>query len=163
MQALVNQCLNSIIRNDVDEVVHAFRETYFWYTNKNFPSKTSYESVLNRFLNKISQTLGRDEYKRQQISDEEISRIPFRSDKDIAHVIQKFLKTKTNEDGIDFLGELVGAYALVVPEPLFRVAKNYLGLHMTPNIPAIDNNLPMTDDMILYAWQYDWFHSWLGE
>src|SRR6185436_2619950 len=104
MQECVNQCLNSIIRNDVDEVVRAFRETYFWYINKNFPSKASYESVLDRFLSKISQTLGRDEFKRQQISEEEISRIPFRSDKDIAHVIQKFLKTTTKEDGIDFLG-----------------------------------------------------------
>jgi len=163
MQELVNQCLDLIIKDNVDEVVQAFRNTYFWYVKNNFPTQQSYVGVLNHFLNKISQTLGRHEYKRQQISAEEISRIPFRSDKDIAYVIQKFLKTKTNEDGIDFLGELMGAYALAVPEPLFRMAKTYLGLHITPDVPAIDDNLPMTDDMILYAWQYDWFHSWLGE
>jgi len=161
MKELVNQCLNLIIKNNVDEDVQAFRDSYFWFVHNNFPTKESYEGVLNRFLNKMSQTLIREEYTRQRISEEELSKLPFRSAKDIAKIIQQFLNT-TNEDGIDCLGELIGAYALAVPEPLFRVAKTYSGLHMTPNIPAIDDNLPMTDDMILHAWQYDWFYSWLG-
>jgi hypothetical protein len=161
MQEIVNQCLNLIIKNNVDEDVQAFRDSYFWLVHNNFPTKESYEGVLNRFLNKISQTLIREEYTRQRISEEELSKLLFRSNQDIAKVIQQFLNT-TKDDGIDFLGELIGAYALAVPEPLFRVAKTYLGLHMTPDIPAIDDNLPMTDDMILHAWQYDWFYSWLG-
>ena len=162
MHELVNQCLNLIIKDDVDEVVQAFRDSYFWFIKNNFPIKESYDGVLNRFLNKISQTLIKKEYIRQQISEDKLSTIPFQSSKEIEKNIQKFLKTKPKEEGIDFLGELIGAYALTVPEPSFRTAKTYLGLHKTPDIPAINDSLPMTDDMILFAWQYDWFYSWLG-
>lgn len=162
MKKPINQSLDLIIKDDVDEVVQAFRDTYFWFVKNNFPTKESYDGVLNRFLNKVSQTLIKEEYKRQQITEGKLSTIPFRSSKEIEKIIQKFLKTTPKEHGIDFLGELIGAYALAVPEPLFRIAKTYLGLHKTPDIPAIDDSLPMTDDMILFAWQYDWFYSWLG-
>ena len=62
MHELVNQCLNLIIKDDVDEVVQAFRDSYFWFIKNNFPIKESYDGVLNRFLNKISQTLIKKEY-----------------------------------------------------------------------------------------------------
>ena len=163
MQELVNQCLNLIVKDDVDQVVQAFRDTYFRYINKNFPAQESNQGVLDRFLGGISRALGQREYKRRIISEKEMAMLSFRPSLLIANVIQQFLTRLEKHDRINFLGELVGAYALVVPEPLFRIAQNYLGLHMTPNIPAIDDNLPMTDEMILYAWQYDWFHSWLGE
>lgn len=162
MEELVDQCLSLIIKDNVDEVVQAFRDAFFWYVHRNFPTQASYQGVLDRFLNRMLQTLERAEYKRQQISEEEMSKIPFRGEMEIAREIQEFLSPLTKEAGMDFLGKLIGAYALAVPEPLFRVAKTYSGLHMTPDIPAIDDNLPMTDDMILHAWQYDWFYSWLG-
>ncbi|HET9589656.1 MAG TPA: hypothetical protein VFO91_12795 [Anaerolineales bacterium] len=162
MQKPVNQCLNLIIKDNVDEVVQAFRDTYFWYVRKEFPTKESYEGVLDNFLNRVSETLGQNEYERMFLSEEELLKLSFRPSSLILNVIQEFMTKLEKNDGIDFLGRLIGAYALAVPEPLFRTAKTYSGLHMTPDIPATDDNLPMTDDMILYAWQYDWFYSWLG-
>lgn len=80
----------------------------------------------------------------------------------ISSLIQDFMNDFSREDSIKFLSELIGSYALSVPEPLFRIARTYSGLHKTPDIPAIDDSLVMTDEMILFAWQYDWFYSWLG-
>ena len=96
------------------------------------------------------------------IPNEEMAKLSVRYSSKIVGLIQGFLNKLEKKDGISFLSELNGAYALSVPEPLFRTAKTYLGLHKTPDFPAIDDNLPMTDDMILFAWQYDWFYSWLG-
>lgn len=163
MHRLVNRCLDLIIKDDVDEVVWAFRDTYFWYVKNNFPTQESYKGVLDQFLDGIDQTLLHKEYERRILSEEEIAKLSFRHSSLIANLIQGFMTELEKKDGINFLGKLNGAYALSVPEPLFRVAKTYLGLHMTANIPAMDDNLPMTDAMILYAWQYDWFHTWLGE
>ena len=92
MHELVNQCLNLIIKDNVDEVVQVFRDTYFWYVKINFPTKESYDGVQNRFLNKISQTLMKKEYTRQQISEDKFSTIPFRSHKEIEKNIQNILK-----------------------------------------------------------------------
>ena len=162
MQEPIKQCLDLIIKDDVDEVVQAFRDTYFWYVKINFPTQESYKGVLEQFLDGISRTLGQNKYKRMRISEEEIAILFFRDSSLIKNVIQEFVTGLEKKDTINFLGELNGAYALSVPEPLFRTAKTYRGLHKTPDIPAIDDNLPMTDDMILFAWQYDWFYSWLG-
>jgi len=162
MQTLVNQCLDLIVKDDVDEVVQALRDTYFWYVKNNFPTQASHKVVLDQFLDGIYRTLRNKEYKRVIISDEELAKLSFRRSSLIANVIQDFVTGLEKKDGIIFLGNLNGAYALAVPEPLFRIAKTYLGLHKTPDVPAIDDNLPMTDDMILFAWQYDWFYSWLG-
>ena len=63
------------------------------------------------------------------ISDEEIAELSFRRSWLIANVIQDFVTGLEKQDGIIFLGNLNGAYALAVPEPLFRIAKTYLGLH----------------------------------
>ena len=115
MQELVNQCLNLIFKDDVDEVVQAFRDTYFWYVNNNFPTQESYQYALNRFLNKISQTLEQRAYQRILIPESELTNLPFRHSMVIVNVIQKFLETSSKDDGIDFLGELIGAYALAVP------------------------------------------------
>jgi hypothetical protein len=162
MQELVNQCLSLIIKDNVDEVVQAFRDTYFWYVNNNFPTQESYKGVLELFLDRISQTLKRNDYKRMKISEEQVANLHFRHSSRIANMIQLFMTGLAGKDGIDFLGELNGAYVLSVPEPLFRIAKTYSGLHKTPDIPTVDDKLVMTDDMILFAWQYDWFYSWLG-
>jgi len=162
MNELVSQCLKLIIKDNVDQVVWAFRNTYSWYVKNNYPTQESYKGVLEQFLNAISQTLQNKEYKRMNVSEKEMAKLSFRDSSLITTVIQEFMTGLGKKDGIIFLGELIGAYALVVPEPLFRIAKTYLGLHMTPNIPAIDDSLPMTEDMILHAWQYDWFYSFLG-
>ena len=162
MQALVNQCINLIIKDNVDEVVQALRDTYSWFVKKEFSTQEEYKDALDRYLDSISRTLRNEEYKRAVISEEEMSRLSFRHSSQIMNSIQEFIIGLKKMDGIIFLGELNGAYALSVPEPLFRVAQTYLGLHETPYSPAIDDGLPMTNDMILYAWQYDWFYSWLG-
>lgn len=162
MQKLINQCLGLIIKDDVDEVVQAFRDTYFWYVKKEFSTQENYKDALDKYLDGISRTLRNEEYKRAIASEDEISNLSFRHSSLIANSIREFMTGLQKMDGIIFLGELNGAYALSVPEPLFRIARTYSGLHKTPYSPAIDDSLPMTDDMILYAWQYDWFHSWLG-
>jgi hypothetical protein len=162
MQTLVNRCLDLIVKDDVDEVVQALRDAYFWYVKNNFPTQESHKDVLDQFLDRIYQTLRNKEYKRVILSDEEIANLSFRHSSLIANVIQDFMTGLEKKDGIIFLGNLNGAYALAVPETLFRIAKTYLGLHETPAMPAIADNLPMTNEMILFAWQYDWFYSWLG-
>jgi hypothetical protein len=162
MQELVNQFINLILKDNVDEVVQAFREIYLWFIKKEFSTQEKYKDALDKYLDSISRTLRNEEYKRAVISEEEMSRLSFRHSSQIMNSIQEFMIGLEKMDGIIFLGELNGAYALSVPEPLFRVARTYSGLHMTPNSPAIDDSLPMTNDMILYAWQYDWFYSWLG-
>ena len=162
MQELVNQCLNLIIKDKVDEVVQAFRDSYFWCVKKESTIQLSYDDMLKQFLDGISNTLKQNKYKRVIISNEEMAKLSFRHSSKIVDVIQGFLNKLEKKDRITFLSELNGAYALSVPELLFRTAKTYLGLHKTPDFPAIDDNLPMTDDMILFAWQYDWFYSWPG-
>jgi hypothetical protein len=162
MQELVNQCINLIIKDNVDEVVQAFRGTYSWYLKKEFSTQEKYKDALDKYLDCVSRTLRNEEYKRAVISEEEMSRLSFRHSSQIMNSIQEFMIGLEKMDGINFLGELNGAYALSIPEPLFRIARTYSGLHETPNSTAIDDSLPMTNDMILYAWQYDWFYSWLG-
>ena len=162
MNELVSQCLKLIIKDNVDQVVWAFRNTYSWYVKNNYSSQESYKGVLEQFLDGISRTLVQNEYKRMTISEEEMAILSFQDSSLITNVIQEFTTGLGKKDAINFLSELNGAYALSVPEPLFRTAKTYLGLHKTPDIPAIDDDLPMTDDMILFAWEYDWFYSWLG-
>lgn len=161
IQELTNQCLDLIIKDDVDEVVWAFMDIYSSISKKY--SKEENQAALQRFLNQIVETLMRNEYPRQKITYEEITKGLFRKHRTIAtEIIEKFLKTLTKEEQIDFLGELIGAYALAVPEPLFRIARNFKGLHQTPDIPPIDDSLPMNDEMILFGWQYFWFYTWLG-
>lgn len=162
MQELVNQCINLIIKDNVDEVVQALRDSYSWFVKKEFSTQEEYKDALDRYLDSISRTLRNEEYKRAVISEEEMSRLYFRHSSQIMNSIQEFVIGLEKMDGIIFLGELNGAYALSVPEPLFRIARTYSGLHETPYSPAINDSLQMTDDMILYAWQYDWFYSWLG-
>jgi hypothetical protein len=162
MEESIHQCLNLITKDNVDEVVQAFRGAYSWYVSKEFPAQESDKGVLSQFLNEISRTLEEHQYRRMILSEEERASSPFRHSSSIVVLIQEFMMPLKKNDGVTFLGRLVGAYGLAVPEPLFRTAKTYSRLHMTPDIPAIDDDLPMTDNMILYAWQYDWFYSWLG-
>jgi len=162
MQILVNQCLSLVIKDDVDQVVWALDEAYFWFVRNNKEEGSS-QNELQRLLDKISQTLMRDEYSRQSITEKERVNLSFRDHKTIVdEIIQGFLNTMTQGEGIEFLGELIGAYGLSVPEPLFRFANTFLGLHQTADILPIDDNLPMTDEMILFGWQYHWFYTWLG-
>ncbi|MFN8414268.1 MAG: hypothetical protein U0Z26_17945 [Anaerolineales bacterium] len=162
MKELVNECVNLIIKDNVDEVTKALRDTYFWYIKKEFSTQEKYKDALDKFLECASRTLMAEHYKRVTISEDEISKLHFRNSSQIAKLIQEMMAGLEKIDGIIFLGELNGAYVLSVPEPLFRVARIYLGLHETAYSPAIDDNLPMSDEMILYAWSYDWFYSWLG-
>jgi hypothetical protein len=162
MEAPLQQCLALIIYDNVDEVLWALNDTYFWFCGKRFTDEI-YQSnkVWQRFLNQISHNLVRGEVRRRVMIDKEVN-FAFRHKEAISRIIQPFLETLTPEEGVDFLGKLTAVYALAVPEPLFRVAKSFAGLHKTPDIPAIDDNLLMTDDMILFAWQYFWFYTWLG-
>ena len=57
MQTLVNQCLDLIVKDDVDEVVQALRDTYFWCVRNNFPIQESHKGVLDQFLDGIYRTL----------------------------------------------------------------------------------------------------------
>jgi hypothetical protein len=162
MNDSVQQCLDLIVLDNVDEVLWALSDTYFWFCRKCF-SEEIYKSnkVWQRFLDQISQTLIQKEGSRRIIIDKEVQ-VTFRNRKAISQIIQPFLEKLSPDEGLDFLGKLTGRYALEVPEPLFRVAEAFSGLHQTPDIPAIDDNLPMTDDMILFGWQYLWFYTWLG-
>ncbi len=162
MDDLVQQCLNLIIWDNVDEVLWALDETYFWFSKKSFTDE-NYKNikVWQGFLDQISQTLiQKVGYKR--VIDNKEMHLAFRHKEAISKIIRPFLETLTPQEGIDFLGKLTASYALVVPEPLFRAAKSFSGLHQTADIPPIDDNLPMTDDMILFGWQYFWFYTWLG-
>ena len=162
MDNSVQQCLNLIVYDNVDEVLWALNETYFWYIKKSF-TDADYKknNILQRFLDQISLNLVQMEGRRQIVTDHEV-RFSFRHREVIGKVIQSFLEKLTPEEGIDFLGKLTAGYALVVPEPLFRAAKSFAGLHKTPDIRPIDDALPMTDEMILFGWQYFWFYTWLG-
>jgi hypothetical protein len=162
MNDSVQQCLNLIIWDNVDEVLWALNDTYFWFCRKSFTDE-SYKTnqVWQRFLDQISQNLIQKEGFRRIITDKE-RYFPFRNKDAIRKMIQPFLETLMPDEGLDFLGKLTAVYALEVPEPLFRSAKSFSGLHKTPDIPPIDDSLPMTDDMILFGWQYYWFYTWLG-
>jgi hypothetical protein len=162
MNELISQCLSLIIHDDVDQALQAFEEVYAWIAKNRFTDR-NFQGIPNRFLDRISQTLTKKEHKRQIITAEEMDSLSFRNHKAITDVITgSFLQKLTGEESMDFLGELVGAYALVVPEPLFRAAKTFSGLHQTADIPPIDDDLPMTDEMILFGWQYHWFYTALG-
>jgi hypothetical protein len=162
MKEPLQQCLDLIIYDNVDEVLWALNDTYFWFCRKSFTDE-SYQSnqVWQKFLDQVSQSLIQKEGLRRIIPDKQIN-FAFRNKEAIHKIIQPFLETLTPEEGLDFLGRLTAVYALEVPEPLFRSAKSFLGLHKTPDIPPIDDSLPMTDDMILFGWQYFWFYTWLG-
>ncbi len=162
MEKLVEQCLTLIISDDVDQVVWALDRSYFWIL-KNIKAGEQSQNALQQFINKVSQTLIQKKYSRQSVINGEKAERYFRDHETIAEsIIQQFLKRLTSEESILLLGELVGAYALSVPEPFFRAANTFKSLHKTADIPSINDNLPMTDEMILYAWQYHWFYTWLG-
>jgi hypothetical protein len=162
MDDVVQQCLGLIVLDNVDEVLWALNDTYFWLRGK-MVAEESYrsEQVLQRFLDQVSQTLIRKEEYRRIIVEKEV-RAPFRNREAIRRVIQPFFEKLGPEEGLVFLGRLTAGYALEIPEPMFRVAHTFLGLHKTPDIPPIEDHLPMTDEMILFAWQYFWFYTWLG-
>ena len=162
MNDSLQECLDLIIWDNVDEVLWALNDTYFCFCRKSYTDE-SYRSnkVWQRFLDQVSQTLFQKEGLRRTITDKDAN-LAFRQKEAISKTIQSFLETLTPEEGLDFLGKLTAVYALEVPEPLFRAAKSFLGLHKTPDIPPIDDSLPMTDDMILFGWQYFWFYTWLG-
>lgn len=158
----IQLCLNLIIWDNVDEVLWALNDAYFWFIKKSF-TEESYQrnKVWQRFLDQISRNLIQGGGQRRNITDKEAG-LTFRSSEAISKIIQFFLTTLTPDEGIDFLGKLAAVYALEVPEPLFRTAKSFAGLHKTADIPPIDDSLPMTDEMILFGWQYFWFYTWLG-
>jgi len=159
----VNQCLEKILYDDVDQVTWALSDAYFWFMKNNF-TQEHYKNanVLQRFLNKISENMTREEFHRRTAIKNEKARLTFRDKKIITSIIQDSLKTLTPDQGIDFSGIVTGGYAASVPEPLFRKAGLFKGIHQTRDIPPIDDNLQMTSDMILFGWQYFWFYSWLG-
>lgn len=162
MDNLVQQCLDLIVWDNVDEVLWALNDTYFWFSRKSFTDE-SYKNnkVWQRFLDQISRTLIQEEGCVRVVADKELNLV-LRHKEAISKIIQLFLETLTPEQGIDFLGKVTGAYALKVPEPLFRAAKSFSGLHQTADVPPIDDNLLMTNEMILFGWQYFWFYTWLG-
>ena len=162
MNDQIQQCLNLIIWDNVDEVLGALNDTYFWFIKKTFTEENYQRNkVWQRFLDQISRNLIQGEGQRQTITGKEAG-LTFRSREVISKIIQSFLTTLTPEEGIEFLGKLTAAYALEVPEPLFRAARSFAGLHQTADIAPIDDKLPMTDEMILFGWQYFWFYTWLG-
>lgn len=162
MEKLVKQCLKLIIRDNVDQVVWALDKSYFWIL-KNTKAGEESENTLQQLLNKISQTLIQEKYSRQSVLDGDKLDKQIRDHEVIANtIIQQFLKGLTPKESIAFLGELIGAYGLSVPEPYFRAANTFQGLHKTADLPPINDNLPMTDEMILFGWQYHWFYTWLG-
>lgn len=158
----VEECLSIIIEDDVDQVLFAFGDIYVWLTG-NVITDEGFQGIPKRFLNQISQSLNQRGVIRRKISEIDVANRRFRAKEVIANnILNLFLKNFAGEEAIDFLGNLIGQYALVVPELLFRTAESFLGMHQTPNIQPIDDNLPMTDEMILYCWQYYWFYSALG-
>lgn len=162
MKDSLEQCLDLIIWDNVDEVLFALNDTYFWFCQKSFTDESYRDNkVWQKFLDQISRNLVQEKGHRRFSADKKRD-VAFRDRETISKTIQSFLETLTPEEGIDFLGKLTAVYALVVPEPLFRVAKSFSGLHQTPDVPAIDDSLPMTDDMILFGWQYFWFYTWFG-
>ena len=162
MTDLVDQCLKSIVQDDVDEVLFAFGRAHVWLMNNKF-SGENLKSLSDRFLDKISQALKEQGMNRQYFLEEKNMIRSYRLHDDISNeIIEKFLKKLSGGEGLDFLGTLIGKYALVAPEVLFRRAKSFLGMHQTPDKPPIEDHLPMEDDMILYCWQYYWFYSVLG-
>ncbi|SRR6266498_659475 len=159
----VNQCLELILYDDVDQVTWAMNDTYFWFVKNSFTEEYyKNANILQRFLNKISENLTREEFHRRVIIENEKANVNFRDKEIIISIIQDSLKTLTADQGIDFLGIVTGAYAASVPEPLFRKAKLFKGIHQTPDVLPIDDHLQMTGDMILFGWQYFWFYTWLG-
>lgn len=163
MQELIDKCLNLIIQDDVDDVLLAFSDVYIWYVRHNF-SHEEYKgrNILKIFLDNIASTLIQKKRVRRIISQEEIKSRNFRDSKVVARTVHDYLDSLDAMDGIVLLGQLIGTYSVVVPEPLFRVANSFRGIHQTPDIPPIDDNLPMSDEMICFCWQYFWFYTWLG-
>jgi hypothetical protein len=163
MQDLINQCLKLIIKDNVDETLFAFHDIYFWYVQKNF-SGEAYKSqnVLKNFLDNLAATLTQNDLTRHSVTREEIENKILRDKETIAEIIQEYLNPLAGMDGIVFLGRLIGTYSVIVPEPLFRVASSFRGIHQTPDISPVDDNLPMSDEMISFCWQYFWFYAWLG-
>src|SRR5215211_7342030 len=150
MDNSIQQCLNLIIEDNVDEVLRALSDTYIWLVRKYFADETyKNNNVLQRFLDQISQNLVQKEYRRRIITDKEVN-VTFRNSEAIGKIIQQSVETLALEQRIDFLGKLTAIYALEVPEPLFRAAKSFTGLHQTADILPINDSLPMTDEMILF-------------
>ena len=162
MANLVDQCLKLIVHDDVDQVLFAFGKAYVWLISNKF-SSGNLQGLSDRFLNQISQALKEPGVTRQHLDEKKDMIGSYRSQDAISNeIIEKFLKEPSGDDGLEFLGKLIGKYALVVPEVLFRRAKSFLGMHQTPDKHPIEDHLPMEDDMILYCWQYYWFYSALG-
>jgi len=162
MVNLIDQCLKLIVQDDVDQVLFAFGKAFVWLMRNKFLPENP-QSLSNRFLDQIFQALKEQGVTRQHLVEDENMVRSYRLQDAISNeLIEKYLKELSGDDGLDFLGKLIGKYALVVPEVLFRRAKSFLGMHQTPDNPPIEDHLPMEDDMILYCWQYYWFYSALG-
>ncbi len=161
----INHCLDALIQEDVDDVVTAFCSTYSLLAKNKYSTDAHYTNILNRFVHQMMLTLDSKKYARRTVVYPRGGIFLFSrptTNKIVNSIHQGFLETLSQDDALTFLAELISAYALSVPEPLFRAAERFKGSHKTYETPAIDDNLPMTDEMIIFAWKYFWFYTWLG-
>jgi hypothetical protein len=144
-------CLSSFIFEDADDIILAFTRTLTSIINKNNWRDIKgfvYHAIFLEpretrliFLNGAS---------------------THRSQDAIVAEIRMQLDKLDGNDVSSFLGYLIGKYAVIVPEELFRKAKIYWRIQYLSNHTRFNGDRTLLDEEIFESWQQFIFFTWLG-
>jgi hypothetical protein len=144
-------CLSSFIFEDADDIILAFTRTLTSIMNKD--NWWNIKGVVYRviFLEPRETRLILLHETSNHRSQDAI----------VAEIIMQLDKLDGNDVSY-FLGYLIGMYAVIVPEGLFRKAKSYWEIQYLSNRIRFNGDRKLQDEEILQSWKQFIFFTWLG-
>lgn len=136
------------------------RNTYDWIAKQSVSSDNDRHVVI--FLASYNETFAKRGFTRHEEGKLPTKIIKRTTMDQVVLDLCGWLMPYSTEGALQELGKLAAAYGLSMPEPIVRGEGMFRGLHKTADIPAQDDDLTMTEDMIEFCWHYYWNYTWLG-